>query len=519
MLRAILAANRETVFGKKYDFANITSIEEFQRAVPCHDYEMLRPYIEEQEKTGAAVLTAEAPVMYARTSGTTGKHKLIPLTDTAIRRYRKQQRLLSSLQHKVSPESFHGKALAIVSPAVEGRLPSGRAYGSMSGYVYQTMPALVRRRAVVPASVLDIEDYDTRYQLILRLALGERDITYLGTANPSTYLRLLFVLKANQSALIDSVASGRLPAWGGIPDNVRRDVSARVRADVRRAKELAGFADRGELTYANLWPNIRLLTTWTAGNCALALNELRPLLPPTTKVLELGYVSSEFRGTLSVGEGEGELPLLQHHFFEFVERSDWEQGQRRFLTLDQLEQGREYYIFVTTGALYRYAMDDVLSVTGFVNRTPLLRFRQKGKGCTSITGEKLYESQLLQAMEDISRVAGLRCRFFILVADEKASVYRLYAESDSPISAARASQLLDHALAEINIEYGSKRSSGRLSPIEVVWLRAGTSEEYVRHCVARGQREGQFKHIALQYVRDVTFPFEQYAQSLVSKTG
>ncbi len=512
VLRDLLARNRDTRFGEKFAFDSIHSIRDFQTRVPWNNYEALRPYIEEQERTGGAMLLAEPPVMYARTSGTTGKHKLVPITESGIAQYRRQQRLLTALQYRIAPRAFKGKALAIVSPAVEGHLESGRPYGSMSGYVYRTMPALVRSSAVVPPSVLEIEDYDLRYFVILRLALAERNITYLGTANPSTFLRLTGALKKNLDALIESVRTGHLPNLHSLPETARAAIRPQLYADSTRARELEHLADSGELTYARIWPRIALVTTWTAANCQLPLGEFRAQLPPEARVLELGYVASEFRGTLTVDpESGGGLPLLTDHFFEFVERTDWELGRENFLTLDQLEHGKDYYIFVTTGALYRYAMDDIMRVVGFKNRTPLLRFQQKGKGCTSITGEKLYEAQVLEALEVIARKTGFRCPFFMLIADEEAGAYELVAEPPTTDCPAIFADELDRSLAERNIEYAGKRESGRLGALRVRWLKPGTGEAYVRHCVAKGQREGQFKYLALQYRKEVSFPFEKYA--------
>ena len=59
----------------------------------------------------------------------------------------------------------------------------------------------------------------------------------------------------------------------------------------------------------------------------------------------------------------------------------------------ELRKGVDYYVIVTTAAgLYRYFINDLVQVTGFLHATPLFRFMQKGKGVTNITGEKLYES-------------------------------------------------------------------------------------------------------------------------------
>ncbi len=67
-----------------------------------------------------------------------------------------------------------------------------------------------------------------------------------------------------------------------------------------------------------------------------------------------------------------------------------------FLTVDEVEVGKSYAVFVTTvDGLYRYDMNDIVAATDRVAATPTLVFVQKGRGVTSITGEKLAEAQVL----------------------------------------------------------------------------------------------------------------------------
>jgi hypothetical protein len=65
---------------------------------------------------------------------------------------------------------------------------------------------------------------------------------------------------------------------------------------------------------------------------------------------------------------------------------------------------------------------------------------------------------------------------------------------------------VDSKLAQLNVEYQGKRESQRLEGVVVHWLCRHTGENYKQHCVKQGQREGQFKTIALAYRR--TFGFD-----------
>jgi hypothetical protein len=227
--------------------------------------------------------------------------------------------------------------------------------------------------------------------------------------------------------------------------------------------------------------------------------------------MELGYQSSECRGTVALEpETPGGLPPLHHHYYEFIEQAAWEEGRAESRPLHELREGRRYYVLFTTG-LYRYFMNDLVEVTGFFHRTPLLRFVQKGRGVTSLTGEKLYEAQVIEAVRDAAAACGVTMAFFVLVADEHASAYRLYAQTadgDAP-DAHAMSRAVDDRLGALNLEYQSKRASGRLAPVTTRWLWAGTADAYKASAVRAGQREGQFKPVVLQYRKDLAFAFEE----------
>lgn len=511
VLLKVLSANRGTRFGIEHGFDGIRDARGFQEHVPVQTYDTLSPYIDEQRRTGARALTHETPLFYAQTSGTSGAPKHIPVTPSMFALHRAEQALFSYLQFRACPAAFKGKALGIVGAAVEGYLDSGHPVGSVSGRLYETLPGPIRAGFVVPAAVSSIQDYDLKYLVIVRLALAEPDITWLGSPNPSTFLRLLDILKDHREPLLDSLKTGKFDAMDALDEPLRRAIARRLKPDPDRAERLSA---ESALTFASVWPGIRLVSTWTGGSCGIALERLRTKLPPAALVMELGYQSTEFRGTMALNaETPGGLPPLHHHFFEFVEPAGWDSGNPEFLTLDRLEPNKTYYVLITTASgLYRYFMNDLIEVTGFFDRTPLLRFLQKGKGVTSLTGEKLYEAQAIEAVRGILSRNGLVSSFFLLVADEEISGYHLYVELDAasqPDTIAIA-VAIDDRLGELNMEYHSKRASARLGPLTLAWIKRGTAEAYKAACVRAGQREGQFKPTVLQYRKDLILSLRDY---------
>ena len=505
VLRRILAANTETEFGKEHGFADVANVSDYRQAVPVLTYEDLREAIERQELTGERCLTQEPPTYYHRTSGTVGEPKNIPVTAPGLAQMKRDQRLSAYVWAR-DAGVLEGKVFAISGAAVEGHMAGGTPFGSASGLLYRNQSRFVQSRYVLPAAVSDIEDYDTRYLAMAVYGLAEPGVTGAATANPSTFLRLLSVVHDNADAVLGAIASGRLPdAASGLPLTPRPE----------RARELERrVSASGRLTYADIWPNLRGIVTWTGGSCGIALGNLSPLLPEGVQIIEWGYSASEFRGTLNVDAHRNAcLPTLLSTFFEFVERDAWEADAGDFLCLDELEDGREYYVFVTTAeGLYRYDINDIVRVNGWVGNTPTLGFVQKGKGVTNITGEKVTESQVLDAVTSAFAATGAPPEFFIMLADEAASGYTLYAETGaSAFAREHAADEIDRLLSVSNIEYESKRKSGRLAPLRVRLLPDGAGGRYRERCVASGQRDAQFKYLHLQYVRDCAFDFDAIA--------
>lgn len=517
LLSRILRDNRTTVFGREHGFGEIEGYDAYARIVPVMEFETLRPFVEREIERGEAALTREPPIQYMRTSGSSGKPKDIPLTRTHLRALRAIQRTSVALQYRACPEAFDGSILAIVSAAEEGRLSNGNPYGAASGIVAAGTPGLMKEKFVLPPAIVAIGDARLKYLLILRLAIARKDLTYFGSANSTTPLALMKLYREAQRALVSDVRSGGFHAYDRLPPDARAALRGRLCADPARADELDSLdATEGPPRIADLWPDLRMVVTWTCGSAGITVDALRKELPRRTRVFELGYLASEFRGTMTLGRCAGAgFPTLDTHFFEFAERNAWESGDRSLVTLDNVRRNVDYYVVATTpSGLYRYFINDVVRVTGFLHSTPLLKFVQKGRGVTNITGEKLYESHVLGAAGGAMEQLGIHARFLIMLADEEARRYTLFVEADAApdTSAARLASEVDVRLRDVNVEYDSKRESDRLGAANVVWLRAETGEAYKRHCVAQGgQREGQFKCPALAYRRNFGFDIGAYA--------
>jgi len=512
VLHGILQQNQHTTFGQRHHFADANSIADFQRLCPIQNHDSLRPYIDEQENTGKLALTTEAAVFYAQTSGTTGAAKLLPVTPTMLKQIKRQQALAGFLQSRACPQAFAGALLGITGAAEEDQTATGKSIGAISGVMYDMLPWPMKWKFILPPGVFWIKDYLTKYLLILRLALAERDITYIATANPSTFVLLLELLHTHREELLTSIETGLWPVERPLPIDAANAVKRKLRPNRARAAELrALFAAKDRLAISDIWPHIALLATWTGGNCRIPLQAIKAQLPEQAVTMDLGLLASECRITLTVEtDTRSGMPVFTDYFFEFTERALWDNKQPEFLTLDQLEQGHEYYLFVTTtSGLYRYNMNDIVTVAGHQNGVPLIEFLQKGRGVTNITGEKLYEKQVIQATAALATQCSLEIQFFIVLADRVAGHYDFYFESGDAVTPdlQELAQLLDTHFCLQNDEYKQKRASGRLKPLQARRLKPGTATHFRAHMVKGGQKDGQFKAQCLVYRDEVGFDF------------
>ena len=510
VLRTIIERNQDTEFGRRHQFARVSNAREFRQAVAVQSYEDLRQYIERQEQTGEKCLTVERPVFYHRTSGTVGLPKDIPVTSSGLDRIRRHQRLLA-LRVAQCTGALSGKIFGITGQAIEGQMKGGTSFGSASGLLYKSQSKLVRSRYVLPPEVSEVADYEARYLVMATLGLREPDVSCLGTANPSTLVKLLNVINQRAEKIIQAISSGQYPK-----DVVAASYSLpSIEPHPTRAKYLESTLGlNGQLHYKDIWPGLKGLMVWTGGSCMVPLQNLTPSLPDDTSVIEIGYTASEVSGTINIDPLANVcLPTLLDSFFEFVERDNWETGRGEFLSLEELEINGEYYVFVTTAdGLYRYDMNDIIRVTGRFNSTPVIEFVQKGKGVTNITGEKLYEEQVLKAVQAVFSEIDRSLAFFVALADQETAIYTLYVETDTTPSLpiGQIADRVDRALRLSNIEYASKRDSGRLPEITIKLLRQGTGEDYRSARVAGGQRDAQFKYLHLQYAHECPFDFDKF---------
>jgi hypothetical protein len=499
LLLDIIKRNRSTHFGRDHRFDDIHSLSDYRKQVEIGDYERLRPYVE-RIKNGEAGALTEAPVlMFTMTSGSTGEPKLIPITETTKKNHRELTRLWYYRAYTEHPEFMNGRLLGIVSPAIEGRIPGGIPFGAASGLIYESSPRWIQNAYAVPYEVAQVKDFEAKYYLIMRLGI-EHEITFFATPNPSTILKLVETADRCKAEMIKDISDGTIAQRLDVPKEIRAKLARALSKNPARARQLEQIArEHDALRPSDYWPRLQLIGCWKGGTVGVHLKEFDRWFEPGMPVRDLGYLASEAQISLPVtDDGCAGILAVDKNFYEFIPEAEIDAAVPTVLNCVELEIGETYYPILTTpGGLYRYDINDVVRVTGFHHRTPLVEFVRKGRDVTNITGEKLHVNQVIQALEEAQRAAELSVGHFRAFADVEKSRYAFLVEfAGIAPDQNRLSRLLDEfdsCLHRLNVEYSEKRESRRLKE-PVLWvMKPGWSERKNLATLQRGGRDVQFK--------------------------
>ena len=508
-LRDILNISRDTVYGREHHFDVILSATNaddlfrlYRKYVPVNDsFETLRPYVERHKNGEENVLFPGKPDMYATTSGTTSEPKWIPMTHKYLKDvYGKMSHIWTWNFVRHRNRIFGGHIFPIVGKEVEGYAPDGTLFGSVSGVLVRDIPSVIKKHYTAPASVMSIGDYAARNYTLMRLALQHRDVTLWATANPSTILELMRTVDEFADRLITDIEQGTLDADFDIPQPIRTELEAYMSPRPERADELRQIRQQhGKLLPKHYWPWLQYLSTWKCGNTKIYMEKYLDAFDwDRTFYQELGYIATECRFGFALDDTNESVLFPQFHYYEFVAEDELDSPDKHFLQIYELEQGKRYCAYVTTySGLFRYNMNDLVEVGGKYYNTPTVHMVSKVNGIVSMTGEKLYEPQFIEAVHEAEKETGIKTKFFVGFADVDESCYHFYYEfDDERIGQQEAddfTKVVDQKLAAINIEYEAKRASFRLHEPKAHILLSNAYARFKAACLQDGFRDGQFK--------------------------
>ena len=500
-LSEILKKNSDTYFGNNYHFSDIKSPLQYQK-VPLLDYEDYSFYVEQIKKGGEKVLTKEEVNRLVPTSGSSSASKWIPYNASLKKEFLAGIAPWIVSLYKTYPSLFWGRHYWSISPStvckVDSVIPVG--FDDDSEYLGTGMRFLVRSLFAVPSCLSQILDpYAFKYLTLLFL-IREKNLRLVSVWHPSFFTLLIKEIPEMLDSIIHDVEGGSLCESLHVSLEQRSKLSQFLYRDPKRAKELRKVDLKVKDFPSVLWPNLKVISTWTDGQTENWILELNDFFP-NAFIQGKGLTATEGIVSFPFGKSTGNVCAFRSHYFEFLEK-DSEQVK----TLGEIEKDKEYSVILTTsGGLYRYRLHDVVKVTGFFNKVPRLQFITRDNVVSDIVGEKLNVSHIEETIRKIQNDLDILFEFSMLApymnGAEVGYTFYLQHSEQREVDYKTVAELLSNEL-EQNFHYKHATKCSQLGPLKIFRILSGASEDYRSFHIREGKKMGEIKFSKLSMKTD-----------------
>lgn len=463
-------------FAKDFALSRGLGVDGFRKAFPITTYTDYEAYIEQLKLGDNSALFAKdvRPIFFGLTSGTTNASKFIPLLKSSLKDYKRDWLTWASALAIDHPELAQASVVNLASPCVDFKTASGVPCGNVSGLILRHIYQWTKYMSVVNPAILEISDDYKRYYLIARLALARDDIKTFTTANPSTLIQFAKFLQTNREALIRDVKDGTLLNSLEYPNSLLEKLRYPLRAS---NKSWVKHLESSTFLPKDIWGDIPLLAVWTGGSLASYLPCLSKYYG-SSSLRDPGLTATEARMSIPLKDScSAGVLAFQTNYLEFYPSGE----KTNILLPEQLEVGAEYNILITSkNGLFRYDIGDVVVCREFWRGLPVIEFLNKGESIGNITGEKLSAYQVDQAVLSLSQQYDLHLESYLFAPSwGDPPGYQLFLEQDQADKLSRVQMdYLDNQLSVLNIEYQSKRKSGRLAMLDLKTVPQGTLQKF-----------------------------------------
>ena len=517
LLSTIIKDNAETEFGRKHGFTEMKNRDDYRKAVPLTTYSDYEPYIRRMTENDESNLITSYPVVYyAKTSGTSGTPKKIPVTDRGMSVFRAYS---ISLQFAVLQEHYqttefkdmpHGLQMLVINLSREF-LANGTEFGPISAACFDDDACSELGYLVSsPKDVLFEATGLTFKYLHARFGLAERDITSYSAMYISTLLDEMQYITSNWKSLVDDIRHGTIDPSVGVPADLAERLKPYLAPNPKRADELEAAFNEGtsNTIMTRIWPNLSSVCAIWAGNFSPYARKLQAYSGKSIPYYTMSYGSSEgIFGVARHAYVQNYVLLPNSCVYEFIpveRRYANNQAQPDTLFIDEIEEGKEYELVITNqSGFYRYRIGDIIQVTGFYQEAPMVIFKYRRDSVVSVAGEKLPEDELMMVVKEFARRSGIDVTDFCLHPDKDSipGRYVLYIEPGAPVPEDKLEtrrQIFVEELLKANTSVAHYVLGGGMGKPELRFLKQGTFRAFREEKMRRlGIAENQLKPVRI----------------------
>lgn len=451
VLQHLVTSAQYTEFGRKYNFSKIFSIREFKQAIPIHEYDDLKPYIQ-RIMNGEENILWNTPVnWFAKSSGTTSdKSKFIPVSDDSLQdcHYKGAKDVLT-MYYNFNPESdlLTGKGLVLGGSHTVHQVNDEVHYGDLSAVLLQNSPFWGHWIRTPELSIALLDEWEDKIERLARNTIAENVTSISG-----------------------------VPTWTMVL--------------IKRILEITGKS-----SLADVWPSLEL---YIHGGVSFTpyREQLQKLIGKDIHYLDMYNASEGFFAAQASPHDDGMLLFLDHGIFmEFMPVEEYGKANPETIGLTDVELGKNYALVINTnGGLWRYLLGDTIQ---FTSRYPF-RIKVSGrlKHFINAFGEEVIVDNTDKAIAIASQKTGAIVNDYtaapIYFSDEGNGAHEWLVEFErEPNSLDQFTVELDKALQSINSDYEAKRYKSIALGMPI--LHALEKGVFTRWLKSKGKLGGQHK--------------------------
>ena len=410
------AANTE--WGLKYQYASITSVEDFQQKVPFQTYEEVKHYITRLRKGENNLLWPGEVKWFAKSSGTTNdKSKYIPVSKDSLEEcHFRGGRDVLTFYLKNNPDSkiFSGKGLTLGGSHKIDNYNNQSYYGDLSAILIENLPFWTEFIRTPSHDVALLEKWEEKLEKITRETIHENVTNIAG-----------------------------VPSWNLV-----------------MLKYILQYT--GKKNLLEIWPNLELFIH--GGVSFIPYKEQFKKIIPSENMhyLEAYNASEGFFAIQDDPDDEGMLLMLDYGiFYEFIPMEDFLNNNFRAITIDKVEKGVNYVLVISTNSgLWRYIIGDTVKFTSTYPHKIIISGRTKH--FINVFGEEVIIDNAERALGIACEKTGAQITDFtaapVYMSDNRKGSHEWVIEfSIPPVDIDHFTTLMDNALMSLNSDYEAKR--------------------------------------------------------------
>ena len=440
-------------------------IEKFQNKIPIVNYEDIKEFVEKEKSGENNILLSDKIKLFELTSGSTSNVKYIPYTEKFLKSYMNGVFAWIYNLYQNNKRLFFGSSYWSVSPILkrEAATSGGIRVGieDDASYFDKVSAFFLNKLFTVPKEIKNIQNMEDFLLITAVFLLLSENLAMISVWSPSFLMILLDFIEKNHKVICQIVKSEDLGTEFFADKNLGNKkyfqiIQKKYRKlwKKNRSKFLINYFEKYEknilskndktqnleiteknneneiiaenknletksgnkivenfVDYSVIWEKLSLVSCWADSDSYEIFIKLKEKLNFDKKNMNLKFQGKGLMSTECIvsfpleNVKNGSVVAHNSFFYEFIQVSDDKLENRSPKLLDELELGERYCVVVTTNSgLYRYNTNDIVEVTGFYHKIPIVKFVGRMNNFSDIVGEKLensyVEKQVLNFLEE-----------------------------------------------------------------------------------------------------------------------